>query len=203
MTVIRICLLFGGTTLIGWIVLAVLNRRRHPTPMSPLWIWTLKIPMRIFELRRVLAPLSGQGDMKLLEVGCGPGVVLDIAAAKLDQSSHLYGIDLQYSMLTRARDRMHRYGHCNSYLAQANATSLPFTEGSFDHVYMISVLGEIPEKATAVSEAMRVLKPKGMLSIIEHFMDPDHLSSSQVVGVCLSAGVRCERSDGSRWSRIL
>jgi len=50
---------------------------------------------------------------------------------------------------------------------------MPFDDKSFDVIYMIAVIGEIPEPDRALAECRRVLKPEGTLAISEIMLDPD------------------------------
>jgi len=53
--------------------------------------------------------------------------------------------------------------HCS------DARELPFDDGVFDAVYLVTALGEIPEPARVLSAAARVLKPGGRLVVGEFF----------------------------------
>lgn len=55
-----------------------------------------------------------------------------------------------------------------------NAECLPFKDGSLNLAYLVTVMGEIPDKIGALQELYRVLSPGGMLSISEYLLDPDY-----------------------------
>jgi len=102
------------------------------------------------ELRAARPYLEGK---KVLEVGCGTGLVLE-PIAKVASSA--VGIDLSEGMLKKARER-------GLTVHQASATALPFSDGSFDTVVSFKVLAHIQEIRQAIAEAARVTRPGGHL----------------------------------------
>ena len=97
---------------------------------------------------------------KVLDVGCGTGVVA-VTAARL--GAKVTGLDLTPELLERAR--------YNSETAKVEADwhegdveKLPFEDGKFDVV--LSQFGHIfaPRPALAISEMLRVLKPGGTIA---------------------------------------
>ena len=67
-------------------------------------------------------------------------------------------------MLAMAAERLERDGRANFTGACGGAESLPFADAAFDVVFMIAVPGEVPDRASAVREAARVLRPGGCFS---------------------------------------
>ncbi len=57
-------------------------------------------------------------------------------------------------------------------------------EASFDLVFLCAALGEIPDRAAALTHCYRALKPGGTLSITEMFGDPHYQSRSVVAAAC-------------------
>ena len=83
---------------------------------------------------------------KILDVGCGCGVLHDLFP-NLD----IYGIDVSSGMLK------HHQGRCRL----ASATDIPYPDNFFDSVVCRSVLHHIPETERALQEIRRVLKRGG------------------------------------------
>jgi ubiquinone/menaquinone biosynthesis C-methylase UbiE len=94
-------------------------------------------------------------------------------------------------MLLKARRRVHRAGLGNVYFTQASATSLPFKPATFDTVFLVAVLGEVPDPPACVAAVAAVLRPDGILSVTELPGDPDALSESDVREMAEASGLRC------------
>lgn len=88
---------------------------------------------------------------RLLEVGCGTGLVLS-RTAKF--AAHAEGVDLSPGMLAGARAR-------GLTVREADCTQLPFEDGSFDVAYSFKVLAHVPEFDRALAEMIRVVRVGG------------------------------------------
>ncbi|WP_426513386.1 class I SAM-dependent methyltransferase [Dactylosporangium sp. McL0621] len=64
--------------------------------------------------------------------------------------------------------------HCS------DARELPFDDGVFDAVYLVTALGEIPEPARVLSAAARVLKPGGRLVVGDISGMTEHASNLRI-----------------------
>ncbi len=90
---------------------------------------------------------------RVLEVGCGTGLLL---APLAEVAESAVGIDLSEGMLAKAKER-------GLTVKQASATSLPFSDSSFDTVVSFKVLAHVEEIQKALHEAVRVTRPGGHL----------------------------------------
>ena len=102
---------------------------------------------------------------RVLEIGPGPGLLLE-RAAQSRQYACLVGLDLSWGMLLQAQRRLQRAG-VHSFLVQGDAVHLPFARHTFDGVVMSFVFGAIPDGLGALREVARVLRPGGVLSMVE------------------------------------
>lgn len=99
------------------------------------------------------------GD-RVLDVGCGTGVLARTAADRVAAESQITGLDLNAGMLAVARRlRPQIDWH------QGDATSLPFTDASYDVVMSQFSLMYFPDRTAALKEMMRVLRPAGRLAV--------------------------------------
>lgn len=105
--------------------------------------------------------------MKVLDVGCGTGVHLEIYRRS---GCGLYGIDTSPSMLGIAETRLGE----EADLRLGDATKMPFENDMFDLVVCMLVLHEMDHRArmSAIVEIMRVLKPNGRILMIDFHTGP-------------------------------
>lgn len=96
-------------------------------------------------------------ESRVLEIGVGTG---RIALPVSHYAGAYFGIDLSAPMLDRLREKQDGQP---VYVAQADATRLPFPDDSFDAAVAVHVFHLIPGWQTALTELKRVLRPGGML----------------------------------------
>jgi ubiquinone/menaquinone biosynthesis C-methylase UbiE len=115
-----------------------------------------------------------KSGMRVLEVGPGNGTYTLAAAQQAGPEGELVTIDIEPRMIERVRSKIESEGVSNIDARVANVYALPFEDSSFDLVYMIAVINEIPDIPKALSEFHRVLKPSGTLVFSEIILDPDY-----------------------------
>ena len=104
----------------------------------------------------VSAELRDRG--RVLEIGAGTGrIALPLMGAGIDVT----GLDLSLPMLERFAEK----AGGSVPLVQADATRLPFRDGSFGAAYAVHVLHLVPDWQTAVRELVRVVAPGGVLLV--------------------------------------
>ena len=94
----------------------------------------------------------------LLDVGCGPGVLLR-AAATADRRIKGTGLDLSPLRVQQAQER--NTGNRRMQFFRGDVQQMPFESGSFDVVYTRMLLQYVADKEKAVDEMVRVCKPGG------------------------------------------
>ena len=111
---------------------------------------------------RDLFPAKGVKD--LLDIGTGTGRMLEVFADRI-KSGH--GIDLSRDMLAVARANLEHAGvrHCS--LRHGDLYQLPYPLHSFDVVTVHQVLHFMDEPGRAIAEAARVLRPGGVLLLVD------------------------------------
>jgi ubiquinone/menaquinone biosynthesis C-methylase UbiE len=107
------------------------------------------------ELEALLVEEASTAGDRVLEVGCGTGLILDRVAAA---GRNVVGVDLSRAMLGKARDRAHR-------VSQADALRLPFGDRCFDVACSFKVLAHVPRIREALAEMARVVRPGGKLVV--------------------------------------
>ncbi|MGB7623118.1 MAG: class I SAM-dependent methyltransferase [Terriglobia bacterium] len=120
-----------------------------------------KVRKRAIEL---LAPGPGA---QVLIVGAGTGCDLEY----LPRGSIVHAVDISPAMIGRVRKRAQRLG-LQVRAEVMDGEKLRFEDEAFDHVLLHLVLAIVPDPIACAREAVRVLKPRGTLSILDKFL-PD------------------------------
>lgn len=109
--------------------------------------------------RRTADSLGPRG--RVLEIACGTGIATAHLRRVLPDEASIVATDLNAAMLDEARER--RGGLQRVVYEEADAQALRFADGSFDAVACQFGLMFFPDKARALSEMARVLRPGGRL----------------------------------------
>lgn len=133
----------------------------------------------ILPAARLVDRLHLSAASKVLEIGPGPGYFSTEVARRIP-AGELVLFDIQREMLTKSRAKLERKGYRNFRLAQGSADMLPFQPESFDVVFLVTVLGEVPNPSACVENISQVLRPGGLLSLTEQTGDPDALTTGQL-----------------------
>ena len=116
--------------------------------------------------KEVLDQLGLQPGQQVLDIGCGIGGPARFAASTY--GVRVSGIDLTADYVEIGQTLSQWVGLAERVsLRQASATSLPFTQGTFDAAYMLHVGMNIAEKQTLAREAARVLKPGSLFAVFD------------------------------------
>jgi SAM-dependent methyltransferase len=103
----------------------------------------------------------------VLDLGCGAGTDLLIAAQMTGPHGRAIGVDMTASMLERARAGAREMGLDNVELHEGFIESLPLDDASVDVVISNGVIDLVPDKDAVFAEMDRVLRPGGRLQIAD------------------------------------
>ena len=116
------------------------------------------------EIERALAHHLPLGARRLLDIGTGTGRLLEVLAPKVEQA---IGVDQSREMLALARANLARAGIDNADIRLGDMYALPFEADSFDVVTIHHVLHYADDPAAALSEAARVVRPGGVVLVVD------------------------------------
>jgi SAM-dependent methyltransferase len=103
----------------------------------------------------------------VLDLGCGAGTDLLIAAQMAGASGRVIGVDMTPSMLDRARESARQMGLDGVELHESLIESLPLADASVDVVISNGVIDLVPDKDAVFDEIDRVLRPGGVLQLAD------------------------------------
>ena len=142
--------------------------------------------------------VAAETPRDLLDIGTGTGRVLEVLGPRV---THALGIDQSREMLAVARVNLERAGLQNGIVRLGDMYQLPLADGSFDAVVIHQVLHYADRPAAAVAEAARVLRPHGVLVLVDfaphglEFLREEHahrrlgFADAEMADWCRAAGL--------------
>jgi len=114
---------------------------------------------------------------RVLDVGCGAGVDVIAAARFAGPQGSVAGLEFSPDMLARTEENVRLCSAGNVTLAQGRAESLPYAEASFDMLISNGVYNLVRDKARALAEAFRVLKPGCSLQVADQIRESEQVQA--------------------------
>jgi len=185
-----------------WISVVKLIRKLYPFPAPAIigrfldsgYRRRIQLPSQLIERSGI------REGMKVLDLGCGSGAFTPFIARTVGEKGKVYALDIQADMLAQLERKLAKPENRdikNVKLVRANAYELPFDDGFFDLVYMVTVLQEIPDRKRALQEVGRVLKKGGILAVTELFPDPDYPWKSTTIKLGTENGFVVDKTSGN------
>lgn len=126
----------------------------------------------------------------VLDLGCGAGLDLLIAAEKTGPDGRVIGVEASAEMLGRAAENAKKAGLAGRIdPRRGTIEALPVADASIDWVISNCVVNLSPDKSKVFAEIVRVLKPGGKILIADLVVDD------------LPDWVRTYAGDGAAWLR--
>ena len=124
------------------------------------YAWQTGAPWFAATEARLVAGVRARAGERVLEIGCGEGGNLHHVRESAS-GALLFGVDFSAAKAAFAQKAT------GARTAAADATRLPFRDGSFDVILIRDLLHHLPDRTAALREAHRVLKPHGRLTLVE------------------------------------
>ena len=116
------------------------------------------------EQKRILELMGSIDGRRVLDLGCGDGL---LTATLAEHRALAVGIDADRAMLDAAAARTVRDEQRRLRFVQGRIEQLPFRDGVFDAVVVVTVFCVVSDRTAAIHEAARVLRSGGRLVIGE------------------------------------
>ncbi|PSB23308.1 hypothetical protein C7B61_03790 [filamentous cyanobacterium CCP1] len=173
--------------------------RQRSLPCPPWLGWSLEngYMNAVASSATLLDRLEIASGMRVLDIGCGPGRITIPAAERVGPNGEVVALDIQQGMLDRVAKRVRERNLTNVRMIRAGAGEGKLEHHAFDRAWLVTVLGEIPDREAALREVYEALKPNGVLSITEVIPDPHYQSQSTVRRLAEEAGFRFDRLYGN------
>ncbi len=154
--------------------------------------------------RRNVVTLGVEPGMSVADFGSGSGIYVLHIAENLQNSGHVYAIDVQRDLLRRLLSEAQRRGFKNVQVIWADLEregSSKLADEKLDLVLISNLLFQVENKRAVICEARRILSPRGRLAIVdwsESFggMGPqkqDVVSKEKVLALAREAGFGLQR----------
>ncbi len=174
------------------------RRLRFPCPA---WLaWTVERDNPFTSATRaagVIAAAGVRSGMKVLDLGCGPGRIAVPAAKAVLPGGEVLAVDIQPGMLRRAQARADAEHVTNIRFLQAAIGDGKLGQDQFDRAFLVTVLGEIPDRRRALTDVLSALKPGGILTVAEIAFDPHFQRRATIESLASSVGFRLAGFNGA------
>lgn len=194
-----ILILLGGFAFFWLTVIRILAKVKGGRPCPYALAWLVNNPLRRCYMNRVIDRVGIRSGERVLELGPGPGAFTVEAARRTQPGGSLVALDIQPKMISAVKKKVEKAGLENVETYIASAYELPLDDANVDRAFLITVLPEIPDRNRALSEIYRVIKPGGVLSITEEFLDPDYPLSRTTIRWVENAGFSLAERHGNWW----
>ena len=148
-------------------------RRQYFNEIAGKWDSIPAMPNAAVKIRKFVGHTFIPGVKRILDVGCGTGILLPHLLKLHTESQFLVEFDLAEAML-----KVNAAKHIDERVVRlcSDAAALPFVEECFDLVLCFGILPHLEDKISALQQFFRVLRPQGLFCV-GHLMGSEELNN--------------------------
>jgi ubiquinone/menaquinone biosynthesis C-methylase UbiE len=124
---------------------------------------------------RVVHKAGLRRESRVVDLGCGRGFLSLAAARMVGPEGRVFAVDSSPGALDALARQAEEMGLDNLMTIQADISHLPLDEDTADAVIARSVLSYVADRRLVLEEALRVLRPGGILSLFEPVLAEEEL----------------------------
>ncbi len=133
--------------------------------------WLTRLPDGVWESAAAVGNPFALGPIHrgetVVDIGCGAGADLCVAALLVGATGQAIGLDLTPAMVAKARVNAQQAGLNNVTVHEGNIENLPLSSASADVVISNGAINLAPDKARVFREIHRILRPGGRLQLAD------------------------------------
>jgi cyclopropane fatty-acyl-phospholipid synthase-like methyltransferase len=188
----------------GWMLWRLYSKHHTlPCPSWLSWIVALDNPFaKAHKAQEIIKALPIKKDMRILDIGCGPGRVLLPLAQKIsNMNGYVTGVDIQAQMLDKASAKAQKL-HINNVAFIHGSIFQVSIKQKYDAILMVCVLGEIPQNVhlSFMNKVLANLQSGGIISITETIFDPHFQRYQKVMQLMEGIGFIQTKFIGNRFT---
>lgn len=166
--------------------------RHFNFPWPAFLAWVLENPyMKKFaNPHQIVKHTAVEPGMQVADIGCGAGRLTIPIANKVGDSGQVHAIDIQNSMLRKAMKKAAILNKTNIRFIHGDAAAHLTPSDQFDRVFLVTVLGEVPDRLKLLQQIKNSMKPGAVLSITEVLPDPCYQFRRRTDELCAIAGFK-------------
>ncbi|MHA1805837.1 MAG: class I SAM-dependent methyltransferase [Promethearchaeota archaeon] len=195
-------ILFGFLVYLVFFFLVIVRIIRHyyHFPIPSIMTQVIDNPLRrkFIQNPEIIADrMQLEPGMNIVEIGPGKGHYTIAVAKRILPDGKVYAVDISEKVINLLKRKIEKERITNIIPQIENAHAFSFSNESIDRVFAIACLPEIPEPVKVLKECYRILKPMGLVSLCELFIDPDYPRRKTEMKWARKAGFELEQGFGN------
>ncbi|WP_371381224.1 class I SAM-dependent methyltransferase [Sporomusa aerivorans] len=173
-----------------WFAWKFTSRKKNvPCPSWLYWAVELENPFaRSSQSKSIISGLDIEEGMTILDIGCGPGRISIPLAKAVAEHGKIISVDIQQEMLDIVQRKALKANVHNITVVNIAMGEGKLGDYKADRAVLAAVLGEIPNRTTALKEIYNSLRPGGILAISETMFDPHYQKKQTILDLVKAIG---------------